>query len=50
MNYLLFSYPNCPGCEELKKCLSETDFGGQEYNLVLKEQAEDKRFFKCYQA
>ncbi|MBC8359517.1 MAG: hypothetical protein ISS41_12220 [Candidatus Aminicenantes bacterium] len=37
MNYLLFSYPNCPGCEELKKCLSETGFGGQEYNLVLKE-------------
>lgn len=37
MNYLLFSYPNCPKCEELKKCLSETDLGGQEYNLVLKE-------------
>jgi len=37
MNYLLFSYPNCPKCEELKKCLSETDLRGQEYNLVLKE-------------
>ena len=37
MNYLLFTYPNCQKCEELKKYLAETELGGQEYNLILKE-------------
>ncbi len=37
MNYLLFTYPNCQRCEELKKYLAETELDGQEYNLALKE-------------
>ena len=37
MEFLLFTYPNCPKCEELKKYLKETNFEGQECSLVLKE-------------
>ncbi len=37
MEYLLFSYPNCSKCEELKKYLSGTDLEGKEYSLVQKE-------------
>ncbi len=37
MNYLLFTYPNCQRCEELKKYLAETELEGQEYSLLLKE-------------
>jgi glutaredoxin len=37
MNYLLFTYPNCQKCEELKKYLAESELEGQEYNLILKE-------------
>lgn len=37
MEYLLFTYPNCSNCEEMKKYLKETDFEGQECSLVLKE-------------
>ena len=37
MNYLLFTYPNCQRCEELKKYLVETELEGQEYSLILKE-------------
>jgi len=37
MDYLLFTYPNCQKCEDLKKYLAETEFEGQEYNLILKE-------------
>ncbi len=37
MNYLLFTYPNCQRCEELKKYLTETELEGQEYSLLLKE-------------
>ncbi len=37
MNYLLFTYPNCQKCEELKKYLAETELAGQECNLILKE-------------
>jgi glutaredoxin len=37
MHYLLFTYPNCPQCAELKKYLPETDLEGQEYSLLLKE-------------
>jgi glutaredoxin len=37
MNYLLFTYPNCPKCEELKKYLAESELDGQEYNLILKD-------------
>jgi glutaredoxin len=37
VNYLLFTYPNCQKCEELKKYLVEIEFEGQEYSLILKE-------------
>lgn len=37
MEYLLFSYPNCPKCESLKKEIKQTLFQGSEYNLVNKE-------------
>ncbi len=37
MDYLLFSYPNCVRCEELKTDLADTGLQGREYSLVLKE-------------
>jgi glutaredoxin len=37
VKYLLFTYPNCQRCEELKKYLGETELEGQEYSLILKE-------------
>ena len=37
MEFLLFTYPNCPKCEALKEYLKETDIEGKEYNLVAKE-------------
>jgi len=36
VDYLLFTYPNCQRCEELKKYLAETELEGQEYSLLLK--------------
>ncbi|MBE0460590.1 MAG: hypothetical protein IBX60_03025 [Candidatus Aminicenantes bacterium] len=37
MEYLLFSYPNCSKCEDLKKILVETPVDFKEYSLVEKE-------------
>ncbi len=37
MHYLLFTYPNCQQCEDLKKYLPEADLEGREYSLLLKE-------------
>ncbi|MBS3819708.1 hypothetical protein KGY73_09430 [bacterium] len=37
MQYLLFSYPNCPQCEALKEYLQKTSLEGKEYNLTTKE-------------
>ncbi len=37
MEYLLFTYPNCSHCEDLKKYLKQIPLSGQEYSLVLKE-------------
>lgn len=37
MKYLLFTYPNCSKCGELKKYLGKSNLEGQEHNLVLKE-------------
>ena len=45
MDYLLFSYPNCPNCEKLKDYLSETSLNWQEYNLVQKESKMKIRDF-----
>ncbi|MEE8377645.1 MAG: hypothetical protein V3R45_04690 [Candidatus Aminicenantaceae bacterium] len=45
MEYLLFSYPNCPNCEKLKGYLSDTPLDWQEYNLVQKESKMKIRDF-----
>jgi len=37
MDYLLFTYPNCSKCVELKNYLGETPLEWDEYNLVQKE-------------
>jgi hypothetical protein len=37
MDYLLFSYPDCQKCEELKSYLRGTSLSGQELSLVQKE-------------
>jgi len=37
MEYLLFTYPHCPQCEDLKEYLQQIPLSGQEYSLVLKE-------------
>lgn len=37
MDYLLFSYPNCPKCEELKSYLPGTALEGEELSLVRRE-------------
>jgi glutaredoxin len=34
MDYLLFSYPNCPKCDKLKKLLTERGIYYQEYSLT----------------
>lgn len=45
MEYLLFTYPNCPKCQSLKKSLQETSLEGKEYNLSLKESKMKIREF-----
>lgn len=37
MEYLLFTYPNCQSCAELKQSLVETEIEGREYSLIQKE-------------
>lgn len=37
MEYLLFTYPNCSQCQELKEFLGSAELEAREYNLVLKE-------------
>lgn len=37
MEYLIFSYPNCPNCESLKKELEKAGLEAKEYNLINKE-------------
>ncbi len=37
MEYLLFTYPNCPRCDELKEYLAGTDLIGEECSLTIKE-------------
>jgi len=37
MDYLLFTYPNCKDCAELKAYLAETGLEAREYSLVQKE-------------
>ncbi len=45
MEYILFSYPNCPKCDSLKEGLRSTGFGGEEYNLI---ERESKRRIREY--
>ncbi|HZX09908.1 MAG TPA: glutaredoxin domain-containing protein [Acidobacteriota bacterium] len=37
MEYLIFTYPNCPNCESLKKELDQAGLKGKEYSLVNRE-------------
>jgi len=37
MEYLIFSYPNCPDCDALKKELEKAGLKAKEYNLARKE-------------
>ncbi len=37
MEYFLFSYPNCAGCQEIKSYLSKTELIGKECSLIQKE-------------
>ena len=48
MEYLLFTFPNCAKCEELKKYLKEANLEVQENNLVLKESKMRIREFLNY--
>ncbi len=48
MEYLLFIFPNCAKCEELKKYLKEENLEVQENNLVLKESKMRIREFLNY--
>ena len=48
MECLLFTFPNCTKCEELKKYLKEENLEVQENNLVLKESKMRIREFLNY--
>jgi glutaredoxin len=48
MECLLFTFPNCAKCEELKKYLKEANLEVQENNLVLKESKMRIREFLNY--
>ena len=37
MEYLIFTYPSCSKCEELKNYMKERELKAEEYDLVLKE-------------
>lgn len=37
MDYLLFTYPNCRKCEELKAYLQAKDVAAEEFSLTQKE-------------
>lgn len=37
MDYVLFTYPDCPKCAELKTYLRQTPLAGEEMSLVQKE-------------
>lgn len=37
MEFLIFSYPNCPNCASLKNELEKAGLNGQEYNLISRE-------------
>jgi glutaredoxin len=45
LQYILFTYPNCPQCEALKTFLSVSDYKVQEYNLTQKESKMKIREF-----
>ncbi len=48
MECLLFTFPNCTKCEELKKYLIEANLEVQENNLVLKEsKMRIREFLNC---
>lgn len=48
MEYLIFTYPSCLRCEELKNYIKEKELISQEYDLVLKESKLKIREFLSF--
>lgn len=48
MEYIIFTYPSCSRCEELKNYIKEKELTGQEYDLVLKESKLKIREFLSF--
>lgn len=48
MEYIIFTYPSCSRCEELKNYIREKELTGQEYDLVLKESKLKIREFLSF--
>jgi len=48
MEYIIFTYPSCSRCEELKNYIKEKELTGQEYDLVLKESRLKIREFLSF--
>lgn len=48
MDYFLFTYPNCPSCQELKEFLDKTELEIEEYNLIAKESKMKIREFLSF--
>jgi len=45
MDYILFTYPNCQKCDELKRSLHGSGLQGEEFSLT---QKESKRKIRDY--
>ena len=45
MQYILFTYPNCPQCDALKTHLNSSGYLSQEYNLTQKDSKMKIREF-----
>ncbi len=45
MQYILFTYPNCPKCDALKTHLMSNGYKSQEYNLTQKDSKMKIREF-----
>jgi len=48
VEYIIFTYPSCSRCEELKNYIKEKELTGQEYDLVLKESRLKIREFLSF--
>lgn len=45
MQYIMFTYPNCPQCEALKTYMNANSYKVQEYNLIQKDSKMKIREF-----